>query len=51
MFSFASSSSTASLNVPNIFVTSTDMAIVDRDVSSRFLLMTPIPLHLLAVLK
>ncbi len=34
-----------------MFVTSTDIAIVDREVSSRFLLMTPMPFRLLAVLK
>ncbi|MCR4557283.1 MAG: hypothetical protein K5779_05635 [Saccharofermentans sp.] len=34
-FSF-SNSSTASLNVPNILVTNTDLAIVEREVSSLF---------------
>ena len=40
-----SNSSTASLNVPNILVTNTDVTIVERDVSSLFLAICPMPLR------
>ena len=49
-FSF-SNSSTASLNVPNILVTNTDIAIVEREVSSLFLAIRPMPFRRFAVLK